>query len=139
MEGVSEPTDGERRQFIILSLLCLSWILLATVGESRGRSVLEAVPPGEMTILAAPDGQGRLWGTPLEERGPVSPKLVRLNTADREGLIACPGIGAALADRILAERTRGPFRDWEDLRRRVTGIGPVLIKRLQEAGVRLDP
>jgi lycopene cyclase domain-containing protein len=32
MEGVSEPTDGERRQFLVLSLLCLAWILLAALG-----------------------------------------------------------------------------------------------------------
>ncbi len=139
MEGVSEPTDGERRQFQVLSLLCLAWILLAALGEARGVSVLDAVPPGEMTILVAPDGQGRLWGTPIEERGPMSPRLVRLNEADREALIACPGIGEALAERILAERTHGRFRDWNDLIRRVSGIGPGLVARLQEVGVRLDP
>ncbi len=55
------------------------------------------------------------------------PTLVDLNTADREALIALPGIGPALADRILAAR---PFRDLDDLQR-VSGVGPALLARLE--------
>ena len=47
-----------------------------------------------------------------------------INTANRDELILLPGIGPALADRIIAERaTGGPFADLVDLQR-VRGIGP---------------
>ncbi len=55
-----------------------------------------------------------------------APAPLDVNTADREALIALPGIGPALADRILAAR---PFSDLDDLQR-VSGIGPALLERL---------
>ncbi len=46
------------------------------------------------------------------------------NTAQADELLALPGIGPALADRILEFRqTNGPFQKAEDLER-VYGIGP---------------
>ncbi|NLI76208.1 MAG: hypothetical protein GX442_07185 [Candidatus Riflebacteria bacterium] len=92
-----------------------------------------------MTVVAGPDSRGRLWGDPIEERGPVSPRLVRLNAATVEELDACPGVGPALAARIRDERAKGPFRDWDDLARRVPGIGDGTVDRLREAGVTLGP
>ncbi len=92
-----------------------------------------------MTVLAAADSRGRLWGDPVEERGPVSPRLVRLNEATAEELEACPGVGPVLAARIRDERAKGPFRDWEDLARRVPGIGEGMVARLRQAGVTLGP
>lgn len=53
---------------------------------------------------------------------PVNP-----NTASRSSLIAVPGIGPALADRIIAAR---PFASLEDMQR-VSGIGPALLERLR--------
>lgn len=138
MESVPELTGAERRSLQILTLFALAWTLLAGYGESRGLFVLDAVPPGEMTILASGDAQGRLWGDPIEERGPISPKKVHLNVATKEFLCACPGVGPALADRILAERSLGRFLGWKDLKDRVKGIGDAKIARLREAGVTID-
>jgi competence protein ComEA len=46
-----------------------------------------------------------------------------LNRADAQSLAALPGIGPALAERIVADRAaRGPFATPDDLRR-VPGIG----------------
>ena len=49
-----------------------------------------------------------------------------VNTAARDDLINLPGIGPAMADRIIAAR---PFDSLEDLRR-VDGVGPGLLGRI---------
>lgn len=64
---------------------------------------------------------------PVEEFLLEASETLDVNTADRDALIALPGIGPALADRILAAR---PFRDLDDLQQRVRGFGPVLLERL---------
>jgi competence protein ComEA len=57
---------------------------------------------------------------------------VDLNHADPEELQSLPGIGPALAQRILESRLRdGPFRSPEDLLR-VRGIGPTTLARLRD-------
>ena len=53
--------------------------------------------------------------------------LVNINTASRDALIDLPGIGPALADRIIAERL---FNAIEDILR-VGGIGPALFDELR--------
>ncbi len=58
---------------------------------------------------------------------------VPVNRASAAELECLPGIGAALAERIVADRTRrGPFRQLKDLER-VPGIGPRLAERLAGA------
>ena len=52
------------------------------------------------------------------------PLNININAASAEALQSLPGIGPALAARIVADReARGPFRTSEDLLR-VPGIGP---------------
>jgi len=54
-----------------------------------------------------------------------------VNRAPADTLLFLPGIGPALAGRIVAEReSGGPFRDLEDLQR-VRGIGPKLAAKLK--------
>jgi len=53
-----------------------------------------------------------------------------LNAATPAQLTCAPGIGPALAERIVTDRTaHGPFREVQDLER-VRGIGPRLVQRL---------
>jgi competence ComEA-like helix-hairpin-helix protein len=72
--------------------------------------------------------------TPRESPVPDDPALevrIDVNTAPAAELEALPGIGAALAARIVAERTaRGAFRSVEDLVR-VPGVGEKLAERLR--------
>lgn len=67
-------------------------------------------------------------------RSPSSPAApLNLNTADAETLQALPGIGPALAERIVAYRwEHGPFQTAEDLLR-VPGIGPKRWERIRHA------
>lgn len=55
---------------------------------------------------------------------------IDVNQADSEDLQKLPGIGPKLAQRILDERAKSPFRAVEDLRR-VSGIGPKILERLR--------
>ncbi|MBN1667207.1 MAG: helix-hairpin-helix domain-containing protein [Anaerolineales bacterium] len=52
---------------------------------------------------------------------------IAINTAPLEELTSLPGVGATLAERIIAAR---PFQDAADLRR-VSGIGPAMMERLE--------
>ncbi|MEJ2202897.1 MAG: ComEA family DNA-binding protein [Gemmatimonadota bacterium] len=55
---------------------------------------------------------------------------VNVNRAGEADLQRLPGIGPALAGRILAERKKRPFRSVKDLER-VRGIGPATAARLR--------
>jgi competence protein ComEA len=56
---------------------------------------------------------------------------VNVNRADAADLEALPGIGAVLAERIVADRAaNGPFAALADLER-VSGIGPAVVARLE--------
>lgn len=58
------------------------------------------------------------------------------NTADQAALEQVAGIGPAIAARILeARREGGPFRDLDDLRDRVRGIGAANIRRMAAGGL----
>ncbi|HEV6965863.1 ComEA family DNA-binding protein [Roseateles sp.] len=56
------------------------------------------------------------------------------NTASRADLESLPGVGPALAQRLLAAR---PFEDWADLMRRVPGIKAAMARKLSAAGLRV--
>jgi competence ComEA-like helix-hairpin-helix protein len=72
--------------------------------------------------------------TPAESAVPDDPSIdvrIDLNSASAADLEALPGIGTALASRIVAEReARGPFRGAEDLER-VPGVGRRLAAQLR--------
>lgn len=73
----------------------------------------------------------RLWSADPAWVG-ASPSTLRvnINTASKTELRLLPGVGPALAGKIIANRAAaGPFRSIEDLDR-VEGIGPRTIKKL---------
>ena len=62
---------------------------------------------------------------------PTAPERLDLNQADAAALTELPGVGPALAERILAHRQQaGPFASPDDLTG-VRGIGPALVERLR--------
>lgn len=59
---------------------------------------------------------------------------VEVNTASRAQLESVPGLGPALAQRLLAAR---PFEGWPDLLQRVSGIKAATAAKLSGAGLRV--
>lgn len=85
---------------------------------------------GELPLGGRGPGRVGKAGPPEEEHG--STGLVDLNRSTSEELEALPGIGPALAERILeSRRNEGPFGKVEDLLR-IQGIGPVIVDRIRE-------
>ncbi len=99
----------------------------AEEAEAAAETPLEA--PVEEETLVAREVAGTTASAPAE--APVKETLpaegstpVNVNTADYESLVALPGIGPALAQRIIAYREEhGPFASVEELQK-VQGIGP---------------
>ncbi|MEO8079863.1 MAG: helix-hairpin-helix domain-containing protein [Caldimonas sp.] len=61
---------------------------------------------------------------------------VDVNSANQADLESVEGIGPSLSTRILEARQRGRFTGWEDLARRVKGVGNG--RRLARAGLTID-
>ncbi|MBE3598238.1 MAG: helix-hairpin-helix domain-containing protein [Limnochordaceae bacterium] len=78
-----------------------------------------------LRLTGARQAPGRGPGSPASRGGTVD-----INTASPEELDELPGIGPALAERIVRFRTEhGPFRSVDDLVE-VPGIGPKTLERL---------
>jgi len=80
----------------------------------------------ELVALAAPLTDGEVVQVPRQRAADGDPR-VRLNEADVRALTRLPGIGPALAKRIVAAR---PFATVDDLLR-VRGIGPKTLAALR--------
>ncbi|MCC9311169.1 ComEA family DNA-binding protein [Kitasatospora sp. RB6PN24] len=86
--------------------------------DTDGLNLARVLVDGEQVLVGstAPPGGSAAQSTPPKE--PVS-----INRATQEQLDALPGIGPALARRILDFRTQhGPFRSLEQLRQ-ISGLG----------------
>jgi len=81
---------------------------------------------GFLVAVALPVALGFAAVVPSEPPppGPWPSLAVDANTAPVPVLEALPGIGPALAGRIVQSREAQPFRSLADLDRRVKGIGP---------------
>ncbi|MBK7405464.1 MAG: helix-hairpin-helix domain-containing protein [Phycisphaerales bacterium] len=84
------------------------------------------VPPPEADPNPAPATR---QDAPPEAQSGVA-RRINVNTAGAAELDLLPGIGPALASRIIADReAHGPFRSLDDLDR-VSGIGPKTVAKL---------
>ncbi|HAU32555.1 MAG: Competence protein ComEA helix-hairpin-helix repeat protein [Desulfotomaculum sp. 46_296] len=91
-----------------------------TVPELR-----QAVPTGNSALFSAPAGSSQS----TEKSNITQGGLININTADQTEIESLPGIGPALAGRIIQYREEnGPYRVPEDIKN-VSGIGE---KRYEE-------
>ena len=64
---------------------------------------------------------------------------VDVNSADKASLQSIKDVSPATADAILAERQKGgKFKNWDDLVKRVKGVGPRNSVKMSEAGMTVD-
>ena len=68
----------------------------------------------------------------------VSAGPVDINSATQAELETVQGIGTSLSTRIVDERSKGPFKDWNDLRVRVKGMGVANAAKLSAAGLTVN-
>ena len=130
-------TDERRAVAILLALLLLSalarWI-------DRPRPLLEDVPALDLARLEQESRDARAGRDPQDNDAPArtrartreapdSTRKLDINTATAAQLDALPGIGAAVAQRIIEHRQQEPFRTVSDLQK-VRGVGPALAARL---------
>ena len=103
-------------------LLAVRGIGPGTLGRFRDFLDFSAPLPPQRRTRPAGGASGR-------ELSPM-PERVDVNRADVEELQALPGVGPALAERIVAAREKQLFTTVEDLVR-VRGIGPATLERLR--------
>jgi competence protein ComEA len=68
----------------------------------------------------------------------ASSAAVDANTASKDALQSVSGIGPSIAQRIVDERRKGPYKDLADLQARVKGIGESKARRMIASGLRVS-
>ena len=63
---------------------------------------------------------------------------VDINQASEAELDGIKGVGPSTTAKIMAERKKGPFKDWNDLMARLKGIKPASATKLSANGLTVD-
>ena len=63
---------------------------------------------------------------------------VDINKASQAELEAVKGIGPAMATKMLDERKKAPFKDWNDVTSRVKGVGDAAASKLSQNGLTVN-
>ena len=130
--GLTEAADTERVNMVrkLRDGMLLQVPALKTGG---GKKATQRVARGVGTSGNAANAYGK---NAADKRGASmgsaqgSAGRVRINSASVSELESLPGVGPALAQRIIAERSRGRFASAEDLLR-VSGIGKAKLEKMR--------
>jgi len=93
-------------------LLAAAAAICLTAAPVLAQTPAPGVPQPTRPTVAAP--------APTAQASPIV-KKVNLNTATATELDALPEVGQARGKVILTERAKGPFKDWADFDKRMTG------------------
>lgn len=86
----------------------------------------------DSTGAASGDSYRQDRGASTTRKGQSPTRPISLNKASKNELLELPGVGPAMADRIIADRREhGPFKHVEDLKR-VKGIGSKKFEKLRK-------
>ena len=108
---------------ILIAIFYLVYRILQDVFNPSSVKLERVPPPSRPHFPESPPA--------VAEPTEPEPKMVDLNAADREELIALPGIGPTLAQRIMKQRQdRGGFHHLDELLE-VSGIGERLLESLR--------
>ena len=102
-------------------------VVLTVIFAVVGTKLLRSGRPADRTAFPRSNGGVRSPAPGVLDGG--SPFPLDPNTADLASLIELPGVGPALARRIVAARDAGLLRSLDDLDR-IPGIGPRLLERI---------
>lgn len=120
---------GERVTLAVLGVLALAGLGVLEWQRRPPPLTLAGAPAPSVAAAAA---SARLPAARWDDAVQAA-REVDVNTADAAELERLPGVGPALAKRMVEERERGgPFRSAEDLQR-VRGIGPKTSERLKDS------
>lgn len=128
------PAEGEAHLLVglLLGLALGAGTLLSGLGQGGDGFPSSGEASGQARPALAAATREPLGGSvsrPAPKPAPAG--VLDVNVADAQALAALPGIGPALAGRIVAERAaRGPFASADDLLR-VPGIGAGRMERIR--------
>jgi comEA protein len=128
-----------RTELMVIMLLTISLLIGTAIRQFREPPVLASHSPSPAVdsqfvrgARAFHDALRRNTRVPPDTAGHLSHGVVDLNSADEAALIELPGIGPAIARRILAyRREHGVFSSVKELQN-VRGIGPKTLERLRQ-------
>lgn len=134
--GLTEAADTERVNMVrkLRDGILLQVPALKAGGGKKAAQRVEGGASGKKAVVGnTADAYGK---NAADKRGASkvsaqgSAGRVRINSASASELQSLPGVGPALAQRIIAERSRGRFASAEDLLR-VSGIGKAKLEKMR--------
>ena len=129
--GLTENADTERVNMVRKlrdGMLLQVPALKAGGGKKAAQRVAGAGASGNAVNAYGKNAADKRGGSKVSAQG--SAGRVRINSASVSELQSLPGVGPALAQRIIAERSRESFASAEDLLR-VSGIGKAKLEKMR--------